>query len=116
MLAPIIVSSEVIWLRIAGKLVTMAETIEANFSGSYVHDPTAWKQIWLRMLTHLDYNAILSWIHNKTDVNHKIGTHQTEIVVPEDHAFVTDSSKASKDGFDYAYHIDLLECLRKGFY
>ena len=114
MLAPIIVSSEVIWLRIAGKLVTMAETIEANFSGSYVQDPTAWKQIWLRMLTHLNYNTILSWIHN--DVNHKIGTHQTEIVVPEDHAFVTDSSKASKDGFDYSYHIDLLECLRKGFY
>ena len=108
MLAPIIVSSEVIWLRIAGKLVTMAETIEANFSGSYVHDPTAWKQIWLRMLTHMNYNAILSWIHNKTDVNHKIGTHHTEIVVPEDHAFVADSSETCNDGFDNSYHVDLL--------
>ena len=108
MLAPIIVSSEVIWLRIAGKLATMAETIEANFSGSYVQDPTAWKQIWLRILTHLDYNPILSCIHNKMDVNHKIGTHHTEIVVPKDHAFVADSSETCNYGFDNSYHVDLL--------
>ena len=68
------------------------------------------------MMTHLDHNAILSCIHNKMKANHKIGTHHTEIVVPEDHAFVTDSSKTSKDGFDYSYHVDLLERLRKRFY